>query len=375
MRELDRDLLEARRLEPGLVLALRERAGDAADVARRARPARRAVRWSSATTSLIPIRPPGLSTRAISVSTAALSTERLITQFEITTSTESAGSGISSITPLRKCTFAHARLGGVAPREREHLVGHVQPVRGPGRPDALRREDHVDPAARAEIEHRLALAQVGHRGRVAAARARRAPPPPAARRAAPRRTAPRRTSPASLSSRPRSTSRRRTRSLRRSDTARADSAYRRRTCSRSSSAVVVIASLLSSGRPPRAVSRRARRLVAPGRGAGRLSAFASPITSSAADGKQAMQRSLIRKRLLAPRCSTSTKHVSASRRRCSDTVDWPTSTAATISPTESGRRSHASRFRIWIRVGSARHRNQLAYSSACSRSKAIVHRR
>ena len=41
--------------------------------------------------SLIPIRPPGLSTRAISVSTAALSAERLITQLEMTTSTEFAG--------------------------------------------------------------------------------------------------------------------------------------------------------------------------------------------------------------------------------------------------------------------------------------------
>jgi hypothetical protein len=39
------------------------------------------------------MRPPGLSTRAISASTAALSVERLMTQFEITTSTESAGSG------------------------------------------------------------------------------------------------------------------------------------------------------------------------------------------------------------------------------------------------------------------------------------------
>ena len=43
---------------------------------------------SSATTSLTPIRPPGLSTRAISVSTAGLSVERLITQFEMTTSTD-----------------------------------------------------------------------------------------------------------------------------------------------------------------------------------------------------------------------------------------------------------------------------------------------
>jgi hypothetical protein len=43
--------------------------------------------------------------RAISVRTAGLSTERLITQFEITTSTELVGSGTCSITPLRKCTF------------------------------------------------------------------------------------------------------------------------------------------------------------------------------------------------------------------------------------------------------------------------------
>ncbi len=33
VRELDADLLEAGRFEPGLVLALRERAGDTADVA------------------------------------------------------------------------------------------------------------------------------------------------------------------------------------------------------------------------------------------------------------------------------------------------------------------------------------------------------
>jgi len=46
-----------------------------------------------------------LTTRPISARTAGLSVERLITQFEITTSTEAAGSGISSITPLRKIAF------------------------------------------------------------------------------------------------------------------------------------------------------------------------------------------------------------------------------------------------------------------------------
>ena len=81
-----------------------------------------------------------------------------------------------------------------------------------------------------------------------------------------------------------------------------------------------------------------------------------------------MQLSLILNRLVVPRCSTWTKQVSASRRRCSDTVDWPTSTEATISPTVMGRRSLANRLKIWIRVGSARHRNHVANSSARSRS-------
>ena len=39
-------------------------------------------------------------------------------------------------------------------REREHLVGHVEAVRLPGRPDAPRRQQHVDAAAGAEVEHR-----------------------------------------------------------------------------------------------------------------------------------------------------------------------------------------------------------------------------
>jgi hypothetical protein len=65
------------------------------------------------------------------------------------------------------------------------------------------------------------------------------------------------------------------------------------------------------------------------------------MRNSAADGKHSMHFSLTWKKLLVPRCSTSTKHVSASRRRCSETVDCPTSTPATISPTDTGRRSFA----------------------------------
>ena len=91
-----------------------------------------------------------------------------MTQFEMTTSTDSAGSGICSITPLRKCDVRDARLAGVLLGEREHLVGHVDAVGDARRPDALRREDHVDPSTGTEVEHGLALAQLRDGGRVAA---------------------------------------------------------------------------------------------------------------------------------------------------------------------------------------------------------------
>ena len=96
---------------------------------------------------------------------------------------------------LEEVDVRQARLGGVLLRQREHLVGHVEPVGGAGRPDAPGREDHVDASTGAEIEHDLTFAQVGDRGRVAAAERGAAPPPRAARPAARRRTAPRRTVP------------------------------------------------------------------------------------------------------------------------------------------------------------------------------------
>ena len=62
-----------------------------------------------------------------------------------------------------------AGLGLVAAREVEHLVGHVQPVGQARRADAAGGQQHVDPAAGAEVEHGLALVQLGDRDRVAAA--------------------------------------------------------------------------------------------------------------------------------------------------------------------------------------------------------------
>ena len=123
-------------------------------------------------TSLTAKRPPGRSTRNASASTRRLSPERLITQFEMITSTVFDGSGIASMCPLRNSTFVGARLRLVLQREGQHLVGHVEPVRLAGRAHALGREQHVDAAAGAEVEHHLALAQVGQRRRVAAAERR-----------------------------------------------------------------------------------------------------------------------------------------------------------------------------------------------------------
>src|SRR5690606_6201664 len=63
------------------------------------------VRESAATTSEIPMRPPGLRTLAISEITAGLSADRLMTQLEMTTSTVASLSGRSSMYPLMNSTL------------------------------------------------------------------------------------------------------------------------------------------------------------------------------------------------------------------------------------------------------------------------------
>src|SRR5712692_4103458 len=62
------------------------------------------------TTSETAKRPPGLRTRYTSLSTRSLSPDRLITQFEMITSTELSGSGICSISPLRNSAFSTPAL-------------------------------------------------------------------------------------------------------------------------------------------------------------------------------------------------------------------------------------------------------------------------
>ena len=97
----------------------------------------------SAITSETANRPPGRSTRAASRITCGLSPERLITQLEMTTSTVPSASGHVLEVALDELDVLDARLRGVRARELEHLVGHVQPDRLPGRPDAAGGDEHV----------------------------------------------------------------------------------------------------------------------------------------------------------------------------------------------------------------------------------------
>jgi len=75
--------------------------------------------------------------------------------------------------PLDELHVAHAGPRGVRPGEVEHLVGHVQAVGEPGVPHPACREQHVDAAPGAEIEHLLPRLELGHHHRVAAAETRR----------------------------------------------------------------------------------------------------------------------------------------------------------------------------------------------------------
>ena len=70
---------------------------------------------------------------------------------------------------LANSTLSSAGLGGVGAREVEHLVGHVEPDGAAGGADAAGGDQDVGAGARAEVEHGLALVQVGDRGRNAAA--------------------------------------------------------------------------------------------------------------------------------------------------------------------------------------------------------------
>ena len=91
----------------------------------------------------------------------------------MTTSTAPSGKRHVLDGALDEFHVRRAGLGRVRPRESEHLVGHVHPVGESGLTHPPGREQHVDPAPGAEVEHALAGAQLCYRERIAAPEARR----------------------------------------------------------------------------------------------------------------------------------------------------------------------------------------------------------
>ena len=133
---LDVDCLEARRRQLGAIIVFVERSGDAADPEQHVAAYLPAAPSPRVTTSETAKRPPGFNTRKASCNTRSLSPDRLITQFEMITSTVLSGSGIASISPFKNSTFSRSGLALVFARQRKHLVGHIEAVglsRGPTR--------------------------------------------------------------------------------------------------------------------------------------------------------------------------------------------------------------------------------------------------
>ena len=100
--------------------------------------------------SVMPTRPPGRRTRAISAKTAGLSAARLTTQLLMTTSIEFGGQRDGLDVALEELDIGRAGLGDVALGEGEHLVGHVEAEGATGRrrrawPTAARRSHRPSP--------------------------------------------------------------------------------------------------------------------------------------------------------------------------------------------------------------------------------------
>src|SRR5262249_39737890 len=67
------------------------------------------------------------------------------------------GKGNTLDLSFEKLDILGAGAAFVLVRERKHLVGHVEAVHFAGWPYALRRQQHVDPTAGAEVEYDLAF--------------------------------------------------------------------------------------------------------------------------------------------------------------------------------------------------------------------------
>ncbi len=119
----------------------------------RARPGLSALRWSSATTSETPIRPPGAQ------HPEHLGQHRGLVGGQVDHAVgdhhihRAVGQRHVLDGALHELHVRRAGLGRVRPGQGEHLVGHVHPVGEPRLTHPPRGQQHVDPAAGAQIQH------------------------------------------------------------------------------------------------------------------------------------------------------------------------------------------------------------------------------
>ena len=127
---------------------------------------------ASAMTSETANRPPGRRTRAASAKTLRLVPREVYDAIR----DHDVDGGVRERDlldrPLQPLDVVGARAALVLACEIEHLVGHIDPIGLAGRPHPTGREQHVDATARTEVENRLALVELGDRGRVAAPQGR-----------------------------------------------------------------------------------------------------------------------------------------------------------------------------------------------------------
>ena len=223
-----------------------------------------------------------------------------MTQFEMTDVVRSRRQGDRLDLPLEEADVLHTGLCG-ARAEREHLVGHVQSVGEAGGPTRLADSITSIPPPEPRSSTVSPSVRDSRPPSGCRSRARRASPPSGSSpRAARRRTAPHRTLRRSTvagnvsATAPSSATPASDRPPRQSPPRRSD----RRTCSRSSSALVAISSTLLSGRrrPPACRRRRASTRSRPtcraarARAAPRRSASSGGGSPSAATGRARLER-------------------------------------------------------------------------------------
>ena len=122
-----------------------------------------------ATTSETAKRPPGLSTRKVSRSTRVFVRREIDDAIGDDHVDGVVGQRDVFDFALEELDVFDAGLALVFAGKGEHVVGHVEAVGFAGGADAPGREQHIDAAAGAEVEHGFARLELDERGGIAAA--------------------------------------------------------------------------------------------------------------------------------------------------------------------------------------------------------------